>query len=248
MVSARGYRLIEGGLVSLFFLQGARAVFGVLLGMTAAAISTRQVTLLILNSHLILAAALAVPWFAPRGRSLLPRTLAVSAVMGAVARVLMSLDIPFVRLAAGAAVIGFCGVYLASLLRANWRTWVYAINLGLVFDQLLRAPDSYDLALRSSFRLPVGSSVLSIPGVAPQIMLLVLMITLSWLARKAARTEPYEPAYLDVWGGLALGGVFALELLVLGLPGVIARCGLCSFTLALPPGNGVTVAGAPRWL
>src|SRR5512143_3290518 len=99
MLSPRGYRLIEASLVVLFLVQSARAVFGVLLSMTTAAIAARQVSLLTVNGHLILAAALVLPWFSPHPRTLLPRTLLISAVMATVTRTLVSVDIAFLRLA-----------------------------------------------------------------------------------------------------------------------------------------------------
>ena len=236
MFAPRAYRLIESSFVVLFLVESARAVYGVLLAMTQAAITARQVSLLTVNGHLILIAALAVPWFAPRARGQLPRTLLISALMATVARVLVSVDIPFLRLAAGCAVIGFAAVYMASLLRANWRTWVSGMVVGLVWDQLLRSQDTYDISLKGLLRISIGDATFAVPWLVLQIVIAVVAIIVCLQARRSARNQLYEPAFLDVWGGLALGGFLTIEMLVLGTPSVIARW------------TGTTFGGVAPWI
>lgn len=223
MFAPRAYRLIESSFVVLFLVESARAVYGVLLSMTAAAITARQVSLLTVNGHLILIAALAVPWFAPRVRAQLPRTLLISALMATVARVLVSVDLAFLRLAAGCAVIGFAAVYMASLLRANWRTWVSGMVVGMVIDQLFRSQDTYDISLKGLLRISIGDATFAVPWLILQIVIALVAIVVCLQARRTARNQLYEPAFLDVWGGLALGGFLTVETLVLGAPAVISR-------------------------
>lgn len=219
----RVYRVLEGSLVALFFIQAIRVVFAVLLQMTSSALRTGAVNLLLVNSHLLLLAALVPVWLSPRVRTALPATLSITAMLVAVARVIVSLQLPVPRLYAGLAVIALGSVYFASLLRANWRTWVTVIVVGLVFDQLLRAPNTYDLSLRIWLEVPVVGSVYRVPWFAVQIVLSALAILVSRLARQFAKVEPYQPAYLGMWGGLATGAFLALELLVLAVPSVAAR-------------------------
>lgn len=237
MGAARVFRLIEGSLVTLFFVQALRIVFAVLLSMTSGALAARQVDLVIINSHIALVVALVLPWFSPRSRTALPRTLVISAILIAALRSLMALPVPVLRLYAGVALIGFGGVYLASLLRANWRAWVSATIVGISLDQLLRASDTYDLALRVFVvQIPMGTRTLGIPWIAVQIVLSAVVILFGVAARRSARQEPYEPAFLNVWGGLAIGGFWAVEMIVLAMPGVIARWA------------GVSYAGLVPWL
>lgn len=211
MPPVRVFRLVEGSLVMLFVWEAARAVFAVLLHLTHSALTTGEVSVTLVNGHLLLVGALAVAWFAPRPRSALPETLSVSAILVAIARVPVSLDLPPVRLYAGLIVLALGGVYLASLLRANTQSWLAAVVVGLVLDQALRTMgNTFDPTLHSIW-------------VWPQIALSVGLAGISRVARGQARHESYEPAFLTVWGGLALGGFLALEMIVLGSPGVIAR-------------------------
>lgn len=237
MGAARVFRLIEGSLVTLFFVQTLRIVFAVLLSMTSGALAARQVDLVIINSHIALVVALVLPWFSPRSRSALPRTLVISAILIAILRGLVALSVPVLRLYAGVALIGFGGVYLASLLRASWRAWISATIVGLSLDQLLRAVDTYDLSLRVFVvQIPMGTRTLGIPWLAAQIVLSAVLVLIALAARRSTRQEPYEPAFLNVWGGLAIGGFWAVEMVVLGMPGVIARWA------------GVSYAGLVPWL
>lgn len=224
MGSARVFRLIESSLTVLFFVQAIRVVFAILLSMTSGALAARQVDLVVVNSHLALVVALILPWFSPRTRSALPRTLAISAILIAVARLLTAFNLAFLRLYAGVALIGFAGVYFAALLRANWRAWISSIVIGVSLDQLLRALDTYDLSLRFIvLEIPMGTRTLGIPWLGVQALLSAGAIFASVAARRSARQEPYEPAFLTVWGGLAVGGFWGLEMLILGMPGIIAR-------------------------
>ncbi|MBN1427837.1 MAG: endonuclease/exonuclease/phosphatase family protein [Anaerolineae bacterium] len=237
MGAARVFRLIESSLVVLFFIQAIRVVFAILLSMAGGALAARQVDLVIVNSHLALIVALVLPWFSPRTRAALPRTLMISAILVAVARLLISLNLSFLRLYAGVALVGFAGVYFASLLRANWRAWISSIVVGITIDQLLRALDTYDLSLRViMLEIPMGTRTLGIPWLGVQVFLSAVAILASLAARRSTRQEPYEPAFLTVWGGLAIGGFWVVETLLLSMPGVIARW------------TGVSYAGLVPWL
>jgi endonuclease/exonuclease/phosphatase family metal-dependent hydrolase len=235
MGASRVLRLIEGSLMVLFFVEAARVVFALLLGMTSGALAARQVDLVVINSHLALVVALILPWFSPRTRTALPRTLVISAILISVARVLVTFSNPYLRLYASVALIGFFGVYSASLMRANWRAWIASMIIGISIDQLFRALDTYDLSLRTIvLEIPMGTYKLGIPWLAVQAFLSACAIFVSIAARRSARQEPYEPAFLTVWGGLAVGGFWTVEMLVLDMPGVIARWTSVSFAGLVP--------------
>lgn len=223
MSASRAYRLIESALIALFFWQALRAVFALTLSMTSYAISSGQANLLTVNAHLMLIAALALSWFAPRARSALPRTLMVSAILAAVLRAFAAIDILIVRLVTAVAVIGFCGVYLAALIRANWRVWVTSIVLGLVLDQLFRSADTYDPSLKGAISLAFGDTTYRVAWLFFQVALSLTAAGFAWLARRQARNEPYEPAGLSIWGGFGIAGFFAVEMLTLAMPNVVAR-------------------------
>ncbi len=221
-LSVQVFRLVEGSLVMLFFLEAARAVFAVLLHLTDGAMEAGQVNAAVVNGHLFLIGALALVWFSPRPRSALPETLSISAISAGVSRVIVSVDQPTVRLYAGLAALAFGGIYLASLLRANTRAWLAAITVGVALDQALRATgNTFDPTLQSIW-------------IAPQIILLLGLAAISRAARNQARHEPYEPAFLTLWGGLAFGGFLALEVLILGSPNVIARQSSASYGGIVP--------------
>ncbi len=234
MGSTRVYRLVEGTLVVLFFWQAVRVVFAVMLAMASHAIATGQANLLTINAHLMVIAALALSWFAPRSRGSLPRTLLISSVLTAVMRIPMSIDNTLIRLVAGVAVIGFGGMYLASLIRANWQSWVTVLVLGLTVDLLFRAADSYDPSIKGTFAMLLGETTYRVPWLFLQIPLSLIALLFSWLARRFARSEPYEPASLTVAGGIGVGGFFTVEMLVLGMPNVIARWAGVSFVTVAP--------------
>lgn len=233
---SRTCRLVEGSLVALFFVQAARVALARLLSMTSAALHGSPVDSLLVNAHVFLFAALILPWFAPRVRVALPETLSVSAIAVALARIVLAVQVPSVQVYAAIAVLGAGGVYLASLLRANWRSWLTSLVVGLTLDQVLRARDTFDLSIRAWIEVPVGGSQLAVPWLAVQVALSALLVVVSRLARRNARREPYEPAFLSVWGGLAFGAFLALEMIVLAMPNVMAYW------------SGVAYAGLVPWL
>lgn len=211
MQTARAYRLAEASLTLWFFLTAARTVVAILLGLVSGALAEGQVNLNFVNAHLWVAGAVAVAWFAPRPRTSLPTTLALTALVVAIARVPVSIFQPTIRFYAALVVFAFGGVYIASLLRANYRTLLTALIIALTLDQLARgAGYTYDVTLRESWLLP-------------QVGLSVAAIALSRLARVRAKHEPYQPARLTLWNGLSFGSFLFLEMALLGMPNVIAR-------------------------
>lgn len=257
----RAYRLVEAVLVLLFFAQSVRSLVGTLLTLVNTSLASGQFDLLTVNSHLLLVAAIALPWFTPRTRTLLPRTLMVSAIVTALGRLVMSLDTvlsnllatiahvtpsgpqfaTLLNISASVLVVGSGSVYMASLVRANWRMWANAIVGALLADQALRVFDSYDVSLKPVFAaISIGAQVFHIRWFILQVVLSILLIVLSTFARGSARSEPYEPAVLTVWGSLGLAGVLALEFLVLGLPNAMSRWASIPYATIIPWATFVT--------
>ncbi len=234
MGSVRAYRIVEGGLVTLFFIQASRMVFGTLTTMTSAALAASQMDLVVVNSNLLLVASLVLVWLFPRSRSRLPETLSISAILVSGARIVMSLGMRSVQLYAGIAIFAFAGIYMVSLLRANRRSWLAAIIVAMAVDQVGRAYDTYDLSLRLGLDIAVGDAKYHVPWFVVQILLSFILAVVSRLARRLASQEPYEPSQLTILGGLALGGFFALEALVLSMPNVVARWTNVSYAGLVP--------------
>lgn len=231
---ARTYRLVEGSIVVLFFLEAARAAFAALLSLVNVALQTGQVTFGLIEGHAVLLLVVVLPWLAPRGRTALPELLSLSAIGVGTARLMMGLPVPGLQLYAALVVLGLGAVYFASLLRANWQRWIIAWIIGLTLDQLMRAGNSYDITLRSWVTVPALGVELAIPWLAVQAVLTVLLIAVSRLARGTAHQEPYRPARLSIGGGVAFGAFLALELLALAMPNVGARWSGVSFGMLVP--------------
>jgi endonuclease/exonuclease/phosphatase family metal-dependent hydrolase len=219
----RSYRLIEASLVALMFIEAARMVFASLLSLTQFAIQYGQVELNLVNAYVLLIAAAALCWFAPRKRTVLPVVLHLSAIVAAVARIVQAVPDPLVSLYAGFVVFGTGAFYFTLLLRANWRSFTAAWPVALCLDQLLRAYDAYDFSVRAFLRLPVEGVTYAVPWLVFQVAISLVLVLFSRLARRTAAAEPYEPAYLNVWGGISFGGFLLLETLVLAMPNVVAR-------------------------
>jgi len=220
---ARTYRVIEGSLVTLFFLQAARVVFAVLLKLTAVVLEGGPFNGLLAIAVVGLLLAAVAPALAPRARSTLPGLLMFAAMGTGAARLIMAVSQPEVQLVGALAVLALGGVYIAALLGANWQRWVGMWIAALVLDQFMRIGNTYDLSLRPWLFVPALGVRLAVPGLAVQAVLSALLIVVSRLARRAARHEPYWPAHLTLAGGAAVGGFLALQMLALALPGAVGR-------------------------
>jgi len=241
MASRRLFRLIEASLIVLFFLEALRAVFAILLQSLNIALNARIVDPLLTTGHVFLFLALGLPWLLPRNRLLLPRFLFQSAFLAALSRLAMTVPLVSVRLFSALLLIGVSGIYLSSLLRANYRTWVSSLVAGLALDQLLRARDTFGLLTHTTANIPMGPVRLVPPIFIIQLLVTVGLISLSIAARRSARLEPYRPASLGVLGGLALGGFLALQFSVLGMPNVVARWSEIPYAVVVPLVMGATV-------
>ena len=235
MAPSRVFRLVEGSLVALFFFQAARAVFAVLLRLLQTALIASQVDLVTANAHLFFVGALVLLWLVPRQRRRLPVLMMLTAIGAGAARVGLPVQLPLIRFYSGLLVFVLSAVYFASLIRANYRTWIAALVMGLTLEQLLRARDTFDLTLHAVTNLPVGDlRLLRMPMAVLQIVVLVIMVGISVMARRSAHREPYEPANVTSLGGLAFGGFVALHLCVLGLPNVMARWAEVPYAVLVP--------------
>lgn len=219
----RTYRLGEASLTLLFLIQAFRLATGRLLLGAEQVLTTGEFNLAAGRVLAALLVAVVLPWFSPTQRHALPETLSISAIVVALARAGMSVQVLAIQVAAALVVVAAGSIYLASLLRARWQTWLSAWIVALSIDQALRAYDSFDLTLHSWLRIRIVGVEAYIPWLSVQIVLVIVVIVLSRLARGEARHEPYKPAHMPLAGGAALGGFLVLELVVLAVPNVMAR-------------------------
>lgn len=223
MASRRFFRLLEGTFVVLFFQEALRLALAMLLESLNIALNTRIVGPTLASAHVFLLLMLALPWIIPRAQMLLPRLLLLSALGAIAGRLVMAVPVAPIKLFSALVVVGMAGVYLSNLLRANHRTWVTSIIAGLACDQLLRARDTYGLLAHATANIPIGSVRLVPPILVLQFLVTVLAVVVSITARRSARLEPYRPAMLSPLSGLAIGGFFALQISVLGMPNVVSH-------------------------
>ena len=184
MGSARIFRLVESSLVALFFLQAARVVFAILLSLFKLALAANQVSQALVNAHILIGFAIALAWFTPRARTVLPRLLGWTSLLVAVARGVLLFDLPSVRFYAGIATIALAGVYFTTLLRANRRAWVSGLVVGITLDQLLRARDSFfDPSISALAGVFQGQQSAGVLGIAVELALVLTLLLVGRLAR-----------------------------------------------------------------
>lgn len=206
----RTWRLIEAGVVLLFTFQAIRVLLAILFARVYDAVFDGEDVLTLVVTASLVVIALVMPAFSPRQRSRIQSSLRIAAVLCALARVPLSIDILVIRTLSATATLGFAGLYVAGVLRTRASVLGQAISLGLIADQLLRAMGhTYDIGLR-----PWWGFV--------QIALSIGVIVLAeWLLRTdSAETEADAGGF---WTGVAFGSaLFALGSL-LALPNAAAR-------------------------
>ncbi len=221
-------RVIEASTVMLFWLQASRVLFSVLFGVIYDTLFDSKISsgVVGLIAVFVFAALLAqavtrrVRNGAARPNSR-PDDLAqfhrwqmglfVSVLVVAVARVPLSLDSAWLRLASAIVVVGAANVYLALLLSGQVAVFPVALVLALAVDQVARAcGDTWDILLQPGF-LPL------------QLVLCLGLLGVAWAAYSRKLVESPANGQLGMWGGLALGSFLFLQTAVLAQPNVLAR-------------------------
>jgi endonuclease/exonuclease/phosphatase family metal-dependent hydrolase len=222
------FRTLEASAVLLFFVQSVRVLFSVLFGLIYDTVFSGAVALGTLGIVLLCVfAALMTPLVVPRRNRRVQ--LFAAALVAALARVPLTLNIPTVRLWSGLVVIGAVGVYAVVLLRE--RRGVFAVGLSLAFaaDQLMRAAgNTLDVGLRSWW-LPV-QGVLSLATCAA-----------AWVT--FCRSDDGDPGDggLGIVPGLAVGALLFVETSLLGFPNALARWSGVDYAVTAPLLMAVTL-------
>ena len=228
-------RWIEASAMLLFTLQAVRTLFATLFGVLYDALFAGPFKPLVVVIGLLILLAFLAPLFVSRHAERMHLLLLVAVLVGAVARVPMTLNHHALRLYSSMAVVAAGGVYLAALLGHTPERLAPALALALIGDQLLRAlGDTWDLSMRPGWAVPQ----------------LLLSAGLILLARYLARPEVarYEIGMVGVRLGLpgALGwaGFLFVEMSLLSLPNALARWSGGSYAVLAPLLMGVTVLAA----
>jgi len=143
------WRMIEASIVLLLAMQAIRVIFAMLFAAIYDAMFDGQGMQLLLAGLGLLLLMLVMPALAPARADMALKGLLASAVLAALVRTLLSVDIPLVRMAAASLTLGLAGIYAASLLSVSASVLAPALSLALVVDQVLRAlGHTYDPSLR----------------------------------------------------------------------------------------------------
>jgi endonuclease/exonuclease/phosphatase family metal-dependent hydrolase len=216
------FRTLEATAILLFLVQAVRVLFSVLFGLIYDTIFAETLaisTLGIIMLFVIL--SFLTPLVTPRRnhRALLLAT----AVVTALARVPLTINLPAVRLWSSILIVAASGMYAATLLRQRPRFFPTGLVLAFAADQFLRAAgNTYDISLRAWW-LPVQAVLSLATGVV------------AWLA--FSRTETEEPPAeqgIGILGGLAVGALLFLETSLLGFPNALTRWTGVHYSIVAP--------------
>jgi endonuclease/exonuclease/phosphatase family metal-dependent hydrolase len=157
----------------------------------------------------------------------------------------MALQADDLRVPAAALVIGAGLLYLALTIIRRPAFFPGVILLGFAGDQLIRAAgDTVDRTWQSAYTVKFGSQFDLEMGIliSAAAILLILLSILTWYVESHAaelerQREGYAPplaGQMNVWGGLALGGLLYLEFTLLGLPNAVAHWSGTDYTGLVP--------------
>jgi endonuclease/exonuclease/phosphatase family metal-dependent hydrolase len=221
-------RTLEATVVLLFLVQSVRVLFSVLFGLIYDAIFAETLAFSTLGViMLFVIVAFLTPLVVPRRnrRALLFAT----AIVAALARVPLTINLPMVRLGSSILIVGAAGVYAVTLLRQRPRIFPTSLLLAFAADQFLRAAgNTFDVGLREWW-LPV------------QVVLSLVTGIVAWLAFSRPQDEPPAEEGIGLAGGLAVGALLFLETSLLGFPNGLARWSGVEYAVVAPLLMAVTL-------
>jgi endonuclease/exonuclease/phosphatase family metal-dependent hydrolase len=227
-------RTLEATAILLFLVQAVRVLFSILFGLIYDFIfdETLPFTMLAVIMLCIIAGLL-TPCVAPRPlgeqRKRRRALLFATALVAALARVPLTINLPAVRLWSSILIIGAAGIYTATLLQGRLRIFPTSLLLAFVADQFLRvAGNTFDVGLRGWW-LPV------------QVALSLATCVVAWLAFSRSQDEPLTEEGIGVVDGLAIGELLFLETSLLGFPNALARWSGVDYAIVAPSLMAVTL-------
>lgn len=212
---------LEASATLLFLVQAVRVLFSVLFGLIYDFIFAETLAFSTLGVvMLFVVAAFLAPLAAPR-RNRRP-VLFASALVAALARVPLTVNLPTVRLWSSVIIVAASGMYAATLLRHRPRTLPAGLLLAFAADQFLRAAgNTYDVGLRGWW-LPIQAALSVATGVV------------GWLGFSRSQTESAAGEGIGIAGGLAIGMLLFLETSLLGFPNALARWSEVGYAIVAP--------------
>ncbi len=250
-------RTIEAGAVGLCLVQAVRYVYATLYARASSADLVQRVADssrlsgvpgvvqldTIQGEIVILVALLLLPVLAliiSRWRVSLPFAVMLVALGRS-----MALQADDLRVPAAGLVIGAGLLYLALTIIRRPAFFPSAILLGFAGDQLIRAAgDTFDRTWQSDYSVQFGTQFDLDMGIlvsAAAILLILFSIVTWYVEARAAEQERQREGYapplagqMNLWGGLALGGLLYLEFTVLGLPNAVAHWSGTDYTGLVP--------------
>jgi len=221
---------LEASAVLLFFLQAMRVLFSVLFGLIYDFIFAGTLPFSTLGViMLFVIAAFLTPLVTPRSHRKQRRVLLfATALVAALTRVPLTINLPAVRLWSSILIVGAVGMYAVTLLRQGPRVFPTSLLLAFAADQFLRAAgDTFDVGLRGWW-LPV------------QVAFSLATCVVAWLAFSRSQDEsPAEESSgaistISIGGGLAIGMLLFLETSLLGFPNALARWSGVDYAIVAP--------------
>lgn len=254
------FRTLEAGLAGLFLIQSIRFLYATLYARASSADLVGRVPdesaidglpgvveMATVQTELVIVAVLALlPLLAiilGRWRISFPLTVLLMALGRSVALQIADFTVPAAGLVAGAGLL-----YLTLTVIRRPEFFPPMLLLGFTAEQLIRAFDNTrDPTWQGDYVLTIGQAEIEMSLLIPlvSIVFILLSILLVYFEhryeqhRREVEEDDYTPpprGVMNLWGGLALGGILFLELTILALPNVIARW------------SGLDYAGIVPWL
>jgi endonuclease/exonuclease/phosphatase family metal-dependent hydrolase len=219
MTRSQYYRFAEWTSVLLFFVQALRVIFSVLFGIIYDGVFEGPFTSWLVISILLLLIAFLSPMLAIR-RFGHPH-LSILAILTALARIMLSINIAEVRYWGALLTLLFGGLYLVTALRFMRNIAAISVVAALSLDQLLRLlGHTYDIGLQAWWIIIQLIWAL----------LIFLAGTRLWKGEEEEKTN----VGLGMLAGLALGCFLFLQTSLLSLPNAIAWWGDASYAVIAP--------------
>lgn len=244
-INSAFFQMLEGALISLFFIQGLRFLLGIYYSRIASAsFSAALIPSLPPDSlnQLSQQAGFVYPSAVTQEISLLGYMLSLpilmlligrfriftlfAAIGVAAARLLMIAQTDITSASASALVVGLGFVYITQVIRHRMNVLPTMFLIAFTTDQLIRAAgNTLDFTWSSTFfYVQLGLFFVAIS----------LALGNHFSQQRQGRTNPTPNGLLTFWGGLSLGALLFLQLSLLSLPNAIAGRSQTSYASIVP--------------
>lgn len=146
-----------------------------------------------------------------------------SGVLVAIFRYLMIPNTPFPTTLAAQIVVAFGLVYIATIILRDAKRFPYMFILAIACDQLYRSiGNTMDISLASDY------------STIQFVLALITIVFVLFNNLKSAHLEKKDQGKLNIWAGIALGGMLFIEFSLLALPNAIAGRSDGDYTILVP--------------